>query len=105
MDINRCSLLILQVAILNSGNEVKSKPMLFYQLVAVTNSAWFISWNDYIIIFMIMVIPSNVLFSGDMFVNYDLKKSLNIFKFGSQAVAEVYQLTIGNKETAYQYIE
>ena len=56
----------------------------------------------------VMVIPSNILFSGDMFVNYDLKKSLNIIKLGSQDVkAGLYQLTIntGNKETAYQYIE
>ena len=97
----------MQVAILNSGNEVKSKPILFYQLVAVTGSAWFISWNDYnsSCTTIIMVILSNILFLGDMFVNYDLKKSLNIFKLGSQGVAEVCQLTIGNKETAYQYIE
>ena len=44
-------------------------------------------------------------FSVDMFVNYDLKKSLRIFELGAQGVAKVYQLTIGNKQTTYQYLE
>lgn len=39
-----------------------------------------------------------------MFVNYDLKKSLKITKFGSNGVVKSYQLTIGSADKSYQYL-
>ncbi len=40
-----------------------------------------------------------------MFVNYELKKSLQITNLGTKGVAKVYLLTIGDKKKAYQYLE
>ena len=40
-----------------------------------------------------------------MFVNYELKKSLKITNLGTKGIAKVYELTIGDKKTAYQYLE
>ena len=41
----------------------------------------------------------------DVFVNYDLKMSLQITELGSPGVAKVYQLKVGNKKIMYQYLE
>ena len=40
-----------------------------------------------------------------MFVNYELKKSLQIAELGTKGVAKVYTLTIGSTKTMYQYLE
>ena len=40
-----------------------------------------------------------------MFVNYEVKKSLQITNLGTEGAAKVYLLTIGEKKKAYQYLE
>ena len=40
-----------------------------------------------------------------MFVDYELKKSLQITNLGTEGAAKVYLLTIGEEKKTYRYLE
>ena len=62
--------------------------------------------NFYNLIIISVYVELNFLsHAAEMFVDYELKKSLQITNLGTEGAAKVYLLTIGEEKKTYQYLE